>query len=170
MISRIDVPPGPRTAHETGIVRSRRCSCLCAGLHRSEGGFGPSIGGSIRWLGVALFAAGGALRIWPVFVLGRRFSGLVAIQPGHTLVTRGIYGIIRIRAIWGCSSTRWGGPSRFVRESACCSRARHPAASRAHTRGRDPAAHAVRQRVRCLLQTHVPADSRTLLKRTPNGT
>ena len=24
-----------------------------------------------------------------------------------------------IRAIWG-SSTRWGGPSRFVRESACC--------------------------------------------------
>jgi protein-S-isoprenylcysteine O-methyltransferase Ste14 len=51
--------------------------------------------GSIRWLGVALFAAGGALRIWPVFVLGRRFSGLMAIQPGHTLVTRGIYGIIR---------------------------------------------------------------------------
>jgi protein-S-isoprenylcysteine O-methyltransferase Ste14 len=42
-----------------------------------------------------LFAAGGALRIWPVFVLGNRFSGLVAIQPGHTLVTNGIYGVIR---------------------------------------------------------------------------
>jgi protein-S-isoprenylcysteine O-methyltransferase Ste14 len=52
-------------------------------------------GESIRWLGVALFVAGGALRIWPVFVLGRRFSGLVAIQPGHALITRGIYGIIR---------------------------------------------------------------------------
>ena len=52
-------------------------------------------GDSIRWLGVVLFAAGGALRIWPVFVLGRRFSGLVAIQPGHTLVTTGVYGIIR---------------------------------------------------------------------------
>jgi len=52
-------------------------------------------GGTIRWLGVALFAAGGALRIWPVFVLGERFSGLVAIQPGHTLVTGGIYGVIR---------------------------------------------------------------------------
>jgi protein-S-isoprenylcysteine O-methyltransferase Ste14 len=52
-------------------------------------------GESIRWLGVVLFAAGGALRIWPVFVLGRRFSGLVAIQPGHTLVTTGIYRIIR---------------------------------------------------------------------------
>ena len=48
-----------------------------------------------RWLGLALFTVGGVLRIWPVFVLGRRFSGLVAIQPGHTLVTSGIYGIIR---------------------------------------------------------------------------
>ena len=52
-------------------------------------------GDTIRWLGVALFAAGGALRIWPVFVLGHRFSGLVAIQKGHTLVTNGIYGVIR---------------------------------------------------------------------------
>jgi len=52
-------------------------------------------GETVRWLGVALFAAGGLLRIWPVFVLGRRFSGLVAIQPGHRLVTSGVYGIIR---------------------------------------------------------------------------
>src|SRR5262252_5279643 len=52
-------------------------------------------GDTVRWLGVALFAAGGALRIWPVFVLGHRFSGLVAIQPGHTLVTSGLYGVIR---------------------------------------------------------------------------
>jgi protein-S-isoprenylcysteine O-methyltransferase Ste14 len=52
-------------------------------------------GDTIRWFGVVLFAAGGALRIWPVFVLGERFSGLVAIQPGHTLVTSGAYGIIR---------------------------------------------------------------------------
>ena len=52
-------------------------------------------GDTIRWLGVALFAAGGALRIWPVFVLGNRFSGLVAIQPGHTLIINGVYGIIR---------------------------------------------------------------------------
>jgi len=52
-------------------------------------------GDAVRWLGVVLFAAGGALRIWPVFVLGRRFSGLVAIQPGHTLVTSGVYSVIR---------------------------------------------------------------------------
>ena len=52
-------------------------------------------GDTIRWLGVVLFAVGGVLRIWPVFVLGQRFSGLVAIQSGHTLVTNGIYGVIR---------------------------------------------------------------------------
>jgi len=52
-------------------------------------------GNTIRWLGVALFVTGGALRIWPVFVLGHRFSGLVAIQPVHTLVTSGIYRVIR---------------------------------------------------------------------------
>jgi len=52
-------------------------------------------GDAVRWLGVVLFAAGGVLRLWPVFVLGRRFSGLVAIQPGHRLVTSGIYAVIR---------------------------------------------------------------------------
>ncbi|HUZ73642.1 MAG TPA: isoprenylcysteine carboxylmethyltransferase family protein [Stellaceae bacterium] len=52
-------------------------------------------GDVIRWFGVVLFGIGGALRLWPVYVLGDRFSGLVAIQPGHTLVTTGIYGVIR---------------------------------------------------------------------------
>jgi protein-S-isoprenylcysteine O-methyltransferase Ste14 len=52
-------------------------------------------GDTVRWLGVILFTAGGALRIWPVFVLGKRFSGLVAIQSGHTLVTNGVYGVVR---------------------------------------------------------------------------
>jgi protein-S-isoprenylcysteine O-methyltransferase Ste14 len=52
-------------------------------------------GDTIRWLGIFLYAAGGVLRLWPVFVLGKRFSGLVAIQPGHTLETHGIYAHIR---------------------------------------------------------------------------
>ena len=52
-------------------------------------------GNAVRWMGVALFAAGGVLRLWPVFTLGHRFSGLVAIQPGHTLVTTGIYRRVR---------------------------------------------------------------------------
>ena len=52
-------------------------------------------GDAVRWTGVVLYVLGGALRIWPVFVLGNRFSGLVAIQPGHTLVTTGLYSVVR---------------------------------------------------------------------------
>ena len=52
-------------------------------------------GDAVRWSGFALFTVGGVLRLWPVFVLGRRFSGLVAIQRDHTLVTTGIYRHIR---------------------------------------------------------------------------
>jgi len=58
-------------------------------------GFWTLDGDSVRWLGVTLFVAGGALRLWPVFVLGPRFSGLVAIQPGHKLLTTGVYSVIR---------------------------------------------------------------------------
>jgi protein-S-isoprenylcysteine O-methyltransferase Ste14 len=67
-------------------------------------------GDTIRWLGVVLFAAGGPLRLWPVFVLGNRFSGLVAIQPGHTLVTNGVYGVIRHPSYLGLfvNSLGWG--------------------------------------------------------------
>jgi protein-S-isoprenylcysteine O-methyltransferase Ste14 len=52
-------------------------------------------GEGVRWLGVLLYTAGGVLRLAPVFVLGRRFSGLVAIQPEHRLVSSGLYGVIR---------------------------------------------------------------------------
>jgi protein-S-isoprenylcysteine O-methyltransferase Ste14 len=52
-------------------------------------------GDTTRWLGIVLYLIGGAIRIWPVFVLGHRFSGLVAIQQNHTLVTNGIYGVVR---------------------------------------------------------------------------
>ena len=73
-------------------------------------GFWTLDGEPIRWLGVVLFAAGGALRLWPVFVLGPRFSGLVAIQPGHTLVTSGVYGVIRHPSYLGLlvNALGWG--------------------------------------------------------------
>jgi protein-S-isoprenylcysteine O-methyltransferase Ste14 len=66
-------------------------------------------GARTRWTGVALFGAGGALRIWPVFLLGRRFSGLVAIQPGHELLTQGLYRHIRHPSYLGLliSSAGW---------------------------------------------------------------
>jgi protein-S-isoprenylcysteine O-methyltransferase Ste14 len=70
-------------------------------------------GEPVRWLGVALFAAGGALRLWPVFVLGPRFSGLVAIQPGHRLVTSGVYGVIRHPSYLGLLANALGWALAF---------------------------------------------------------
>ncbi len=52
-------------------------------------------GSTARYTGVIVFAIGLALRLAPAFALGRRFSGLVAIQPGHTLETAGLYRYIR---------------------------------------------------------------------------
>ena len=52
-------------------------------------------GDAVRYLGLALFVLGSVLRVGAVFVLGRRFSGLVAIQEGHELVTSGLYRVIR---------------------------------------------------------------------------
>jgi protein-S-isoprenylcysteine O-methyltransferase Ste14 len=81
-------------------------------------GIWPIGGEGVRWLGVGLFAVGGALRLWPVVVLGDRFSGLVAIQPGHRLVTDGIYRVIRnpsylgmiVNALgWGLAFGTWVG-------------------------------------------------------------
>ena len=67
-------------------------------------------GEGVRWFGVAIYAIGGVLRLAPVFVLGRRFSGLVAIQPGHRLVTTRIYGLIRHPSYLGLLVTvlGWG--------------------------------------------------------------
>jgi protein-S-isoprenylcysteine O-methyltransferase Ste14 len=52
-------------------------------------------GDATRWAGIAVYVIGGVVRLLPVYVLKDRFSGLVAIQPGHTLETRGMYGVIR---------------------------------------------------------------------------
>jgi protein-S-isoprenylcysteine O-methyltransferase Ste14 len=67
-------------------------------------------GDTVRWIGVVLLAAGGTLRLAPVYVLGRRFSGLVAIQPGHLLVTTGLYAKIRHPSYLGLlvTSLGWG--------------------------------------------------------------
>ncbi len=70
-------------------------------------------GDAVRWLGVLLFTAGGALRLWPVFVLGHRFSGLVAIQPGHELLTTGIYSAIRHPSYLGLLTNSLGWSLAF---------------------------------------------------------
>jgi protein-S-isoprenylcysteine O-methyltransferase Ste14 len=52
-------------------------------------------GDAVRYFGLGLYVVGSILRLAPVFVLGRRFSGLVAIQEGHQLETGGLYCVIR---------------------------------------------------------------------------
>jgi len=79
-------------------------------------------GESFRWLGVALYAAGGTLRIWPVFVLGRRFSGWSPSSPDMRWSRTASMASSGTRTTWDSWSTRWGGPSRFAPGSACCSR------------------------------------------------
>jgi protein-S-isoprenylcysteine O-methyltransferase Ste14 len=70
-------------------------------------------GDTVRWVGVALLLVGSVLRIWPIFVLGRRFSGLVAIQQGHALVTHGPYRWIRNPSYLGMLLATVGWPLVF---------------------------------------------------------
>jgi protein-S-isoprenylcysteine O-methyltransferase Ste14 len=67
-------------------------------------------GDAVRWLGLFLCIAGGVPRVGATFVLGRQFSGLVAIQPGHSLVTTGLYSVLRDPSYLGLlvSSLGWG--------------------------------------------------------------
>ena len=80
-------------------------------------------GEGARWSGVVLYALGGVLRIWPVFMLGRRFSGLVAIQRDHQLMTSGIYRVVRNPSYlgllvhqlgWGLAFRSWIGVALAV--------------------------------------------------------
>ena len=71
-------------------------------------GFWTLDGDAMRWVGVVVCLLGGLLRIIPVYVLRNRFSGLVAIQPGHRLETRGIYGVIRNPSYLGLLVTSLG--------------------------------------------------------------
>jgi hypothetical protein len=74
-----NISPGEREG------RSNRWVLVVFGVIRLLDGFLPALtdpkgiwtldGDALRWLGVLLFTAGGALRLWPVFVLGPRFSG-----------------------------------------------------------------------------------------------
>ena len=117
LFSQGNLSPGEREdrANRWVIVAFALIGVLAAYLpaYTDREGFWTFDGDAVRWLGVVLFAAGGALRIWPVFVLGRRFSGLVAIQPGHTLVTSGVYGIIRHPSYLGLLANSLGWALAF---------------------------------------------------------
>ena len=121
-------------------------------------------GEGVRWLGFLLYAAGGVLRLAPVFVLGRRFSGLVAIQPEHRLVTGGLYGIIRHPSYLGLFDAHaWlgvgvplRGGHRHCRIVGRCLAGAH--SSRGATAQRD-----LQRRIRCLSSPYLAPHSVHLL-------
>lgn len=76
-------------------------------------GFWTLDGDALRWSGVFICVAGSMLRLAPVFVLKNRFSGLVAIQAGHKLETRGIYGLVRNPSYLGMLVTAVGWALAF---------------------------------------------------------
>lgn len=55
----------------------------------------PPWANTISWAGVALVAAGLALRVAAIARLGRRFAPIVAIQKEHVLETAGPYAFVR---------------------------------------------------------------------------
>ena len=52
-------------------------------------------GAALRWAGVAVAAAGLAIRIAAMARLGSRFTPILTVQPGHLLETGGLYARIR---------------------------------------------------------------------------
>ncbi|HUC16545.1 MAG TPA: isoprenylcysteine carboxylmethyltransferase family protein [Acetobacteraceae bacterium] len=117
LFSRGNLSPGEREDRDNRwvLIAFAAIGLLSAYLPActERAGFWTFGGEAVRWLGVLLFAAGGALRLWPVFVLGRRFSGLVAIQPGHSLVTDGPYRFIRNPSYLGLLVTSLGWALAF---------------------------------------------------------
>ncbi len=67
----------------------------------------------VSWVGIAAVAAGLALRIRAMGVLGARFSPLVAIQRGHTLETGGPYARVRHPGYLGALLACAGGAVAF---------------------------------------------------------
>ena len=131
LFSRGNLSPGEREDRANRwVIPAFALIGLLAGYlpaYTDRKGFWTLDGETIRWLGVVLFAAGGALRLWPVFVLGRRFSGLVAIQPGHRLVTSGICRAVRHPSYLGPLVNSLGWALAFRSVVACCSQ---PSSSR----------------------------------------
>jgi len=57
--------------------------------------FPRSLQAPLWWLGIAMMATGMPLRWWSIRVLARHFTVDVAIRPGHELVRRGPYRLLR---------------------------------------------------------------------------
>jgi protein-S-isoprenylcysteine O-methyltransferase len=87
---------------------------VCIGLavflsYRPEGRIDSAgIRQLLFWVGLLLMAGGLALRFWAIRVLARFFTIDVNIQPGHELIRRGPYRLLRHPAYTGSLMTFLG--------------------------------------------------------------
>lgn len=87
---------------------------VCIGLavwlsYRPEGHIGNAdIRQPLFWVGLLLMAGGLALRFWAIRVLARFFTIDVNIQPGHELIRRGPYRLLRHPSYTGSLMTFLG--------------------------------------------------------------
>ena len=122
-------------------------------------------GDVVRYFGLAMFVIGSLFRLVPVFVLGRRFSGLVAIQEGHELVIGGLYRVIRHPSYLGLLLGLFGWACLPQRDRRAGRTPIHPAARRAHELRRGTARVGVWRAVLRLPTAHVAAAAVSLLSR-----
>jgi protein-S-isoprenylcysteine O-methyltransferase Ste14 len=73
----------------------------------------PPYANTISWCGVALAAAGLALRVSAMARLGRRFAPVVALQREHALETGGPYAFVRHPGYLGALMACLGGSVAF---------------------------------------------------------
>lgn len=72
------------------------------------GQFSPAWRMPLFWTGCTMMAAGMLLRAWSVRVLAEHFTVDVAIRPGHELVRRGPYRLLRHPSYTGSLLTFYG--------------------------------------------------------------
>lgn len=70
--------------------------------------FPPAWRESLLWIGLALMTAGLALRWWSIRVLANFFTVDVTIRPGHELIRRGPYRLLRHPSYTGALMTFYG--------------------------------------------------------------
>jgi protein-S-isoprenylcysteine O-methyltransferase Ste14 len=80
------------------IVTVYGCFCLAYGGRFLGWGVVPE---PVQYAGLGLMVAGIILREWAVFVLGRHFSVVVALEANHRLIKRGPYRWLRHPAYTG---------------------------------------------------------------------
>ena len=85
------------------------CIALAVWLATTGGArFSPAVREPLFWIGTLLMIAGMALRWWSIRVLAQFFTVDITIRPGHELIRRGPYCLLRHPSYTGALTTFYG--------------------------------------------------------------